>query len=199
MLLNELAQWAALLFLGIFVLGLTRQLGDFLVPSRERVAENRGPKIGKRLPAGLLPAGDHRRLLELMEERAARWAALLVVSEDCPRCKTLIERLAETGAPDHAPVVALSSRSGPDHTAVLEATADIVVVDGKSLEKADINVRPFVLIVDRTLKVRHKQIAWDLHEAVHAWTGGDEESGNGTPMPTPEDRLTIVHAGGEGS
>ena len=171
MLLNELAQWAALLFIGVFVLGLTRQLGAFLVPPRARVEQNRGPDIGKRLPTTVLSREDRERLGTLMTERGTKWAALVVVGGDCPRCATLLENVTEGRVPDGAPVVALSTTTDLGYKVLLERVADLVVVDDELGDRSNLNVKPFVLIVDQALKVRHKHITSDLREAVAAWRG----------------------------
>jgi hypothetical protein len=73
-LINELAQWAVLLFLTIFVLGLTRQLGNFLVPPEQQRAREVGPGLGTALPADLLAAGARERLAAVMAARATGWA-----------------------------------------------------------------------------------------------------------------------------
>jgi hypothetical protein len=183
LLLNELAQWAALVFVAVLLLGLLRQLGDFLVPPRERLAFARGPKLGRGLPDGLLREAERLELLSLMTQRGTGWAAMVVVDEDCPRCATLIERLKEAGAPASAPVVALSSSSGTAHRALLESAADLVVVDAERLERAGLDVSPFILIVNQGLELRHKEIGWDLGQAVTAWRDGQ----NGEPGVPGED------------
>lgn len=197
MLLNEIAQWTALVFLGVFVLGLLRQLGDSVVPPRERVSRNRGPDLGTRLSDELLTAAERQRLGALMEERGTEWAALVVVSEECSRCHALLDELSVAGAPDGAPVAALSSKSGPDHAALLERAADVAIVDPERLEAAELHVKPFTLIVDRSFKVVHKQLANDLAEAVRGWDGR-----NGRRRRIRRDErgpeMTVLHIGGEG-
>ncbi len=183
LLLNELAQWAALLVIGVFVFGLLRQLGDFLVPPRERAARARGPSLGAALPAGLLSEEERSRLLELLRDRSAGWAAVLVVDEECPRCEELLENLERTGAPEGAPVVALSNKSGPAHRARLEEVADLVAVDATRLERAALDVRPFTLILDGSLKVVDKQVAWDLQEAVEMWRRNGNARQRGVAPP----------------
>jgi hypothetical protein len=196
--LNEIAQWAALLFLGIFVLGLTRQLGDFLVPRRERAAQDRGPDVGKGIPEELLSQDERARMSELMAERGVEWAALLIVGEDCPRCQQLIERLIATGVPDDAPVAVVSSRSSASHAELLASAADVVAVDGARLEAADLHIKPFALILDRSFKVLHKQITTDHEQAASAWKGRAggrrKASANGSGGP-PE----VIRVGGEQS
>jgi len=181
LLLNELAQWAVLAFMGIFVLGLTRQLADFLVPPRELLADARGPAIGKKLPDDVLPPRDRSRLLELLEERGSTWAAMVVVSAECPHCRTLLEGIIARGAPGGAPIVALSSEGDAEHEALLNQAADVVVLDGDRLVRNELTIKPFVLLVDRALRVQRKQITDDLHEVVASWAGSrDALAGDGS-------------------
>ena len=92
MLVNELAQWAALIFVGVFVIGLTRQLGRYMVTEREEIAHSVGPDVGKALPADLLPRADRDRLAELIRSSAGGWGAVLVVDPDCPGCAALLQQ-----------------------------------------------------------------------------------------------------------
>jgi hypothetical protein len=166
---NELAQWAALLFVAVLVVGLTRQLGNFLIPRHEQLALDVGPRVGRKLPGDLLSPDEHRQVLDLIQERRTGWAAFLVVSEGCPGCKDLLERLESTGAPQRAPVIALSRKSGEEHVTALRAATDLVIVDGARLKAAGLTITPFAMIVDRSMTVLHKQLAWDLAEVVAAW------------------------------
>jgi hypothetical protein len=176
--INELAQWAVLIFIAIFVVGLTRQLGDFLVPKKEQLASDIGPPMGKKLPAGLFSSQEHRQVRELMQERSVGWATLLIVAENCPGCGSLLEHLQTTKfkPPDRAPVIALSRKSSPSHERSLREAADLVIVDGDRLKTAGLTVTPFAVIVDSSLTVLHKQLAWDLQEVLDTWRqqdGGD--------------------------
>jgi hypothetical protein len=195
LLLNELAQWAVLLFLGIMTLGLLRQLGEFLVPPRERVALSRGPKIGKKLPDELLWPQERVDLLNLMDERSVESAAIVVVDEECSQCKSLVDRLHAHGPPESTPIVAFSSESSPAHRAVLEEIADLVVVDPERLDKVGLDARPFILIVDSVLEVRHKEIGSDLGAAVAAWRSGASGESR-APHKVDDSALTLVRAEG---
>lgn len=201
MLLNELAQWAVLGFVSVFLLGLTRQLGNFLVPSRERLAHDTGPRVGKRLSTEILPAHALERLQSLIRERGAGWGSVLVVSDDCPGCEGLVERLSRDGAPDGTPIAFISRASSPEHQAVLEQVGDVAVVDPKRLKAASIGVTPFAFLVDESLKIVHKQIAWDLADVAYAWS----ENGRGYPGPKANgnngnghraEPLSLTHVGG---
>lgn len=197
MLINELAQWATLVFLAIFVLGLTRQLGNFLVPPRDRAALEVGPDLGKTLPTGLLSDQDRRRLYEAMDQRGLGWAVFLVVGEECDGCKGLLEGLAEHGAPDEVAVVAVSSEAGPEYRRLLDSLADLVIVDADRVKAAELAATPFAVIVDRSLKVVHKQLAWDLAEVVEVWRrqDGAEDEGPSRRAQSAEE-LEIVQNGG---
>jgi hypothetical protein len=195
-LINELAQWAALLFLGVFVIGLTRQLGNFLVPSGERVALETGPDIGVPFPEQILDREDRSRILDLMTERGTSWAAVVVVAEGCGGCKGLLEGIRADGTPEDAPLIALSRNSGPEHAELLGELADVVVVDSERLGDANLLATPFGLILDDSLRVVHKQLAWDLSEVVEVWKASN---GRRPPDEDPpvrrEQELTLVEMG----
>jgi hypothetical protein len=179
MIFNELAQWAVLLLLAFFVFGLTRQLGSFLVPESDMAALKIGPDVGKSMPDGLLTQSQAQEVLDLMSQRGTDWAGFLVVAEDCPGCGGVLEALRDRGSPDHAPVVALSRASGPEHEALMRSAADLTIVDGERLHAAGLGPSPFFMIVDQSLKVIRKEITADVHDAVQRWK---HESGrNGRP------------------
>lgn len=193
MLLNELAQWASLIFLGILVLGLTRQLGDFLTPARDRVSSNRGPAVGSKLPDGLLQAIGRTDLQHLMRRRETPWALLATVSAECPRCAALLDELERKGVPEHAPVVLLAPVATDEFRDRLARIADLTVVDEDRLRDAGLTVKPFMVIVDNRLKVQHKEFSTDPAAVVRNFmreTGRVERSGDGSGDP-----LTIVEVG----
>jgi hypothetical protein len=191
LLLNELAQWAVLIVLAVLVLGLVRQLGDFLVPPRERLARSRGPAIGDLLPHGLLPDSDVERLADAMAARGYDWAAVIVVDEECPECELLLDGLSGTARPIEAPIVAMSSRAAPEHLDRLNRVADVVVVDGEALGEAGLDVRPFVLIVDRSRRVLHKQVATSLRDVVREWRGDTTPEGAASTPTEGETRARV--------
>lgn len=169
MILNELAQWAALIFMAIFLIGLTRQLGRFMVGEREEIANSVGPDVGKRLPPEVLPDAERERFADAIEASPAGWGALLVVDQECIGCAAALEALEHGGAPDEAPIAALSRMSNADHEERLARVSEVVVVDPDRVSRAGFRVTPFVFIVDADLRVAHKALTGDLHEAVRQW------------------------------
>jgi hypothetical protein len=182
MILNELAQWALLIFLAIFVVGLTRQLGKFLVTPREEAAADMGPPVGKAIPETLLTGPEREGFVDLIRGGASGFAVVIAVDEQCVGCDALLERLRETGSPEAAPILAFSRKSGPYHRKRLEHMADMVVVDGERLKAAGLRTTPFVMIVDRNLRIVHKEIAPSLEAAVEHWRKATGRSG----LPSPE-------------
>jgi hypothetical protein len=171
MLINELAQWAVLLFIAIFVLGLTRQLGNFLVPKREQMANSLGPALGASLPLSLLDAGARAHVNHLMRDRQTDWGVVLIVSEDCPSCDTVLDRLGEQRPSIRGPIVALSRRSGSAHEDRLRGLTDLVVVGGAALKAEGLTATPFAMVIDESFRVRHKALATDVADTLAAWSG----------------------------
>lgn len=169
MLINEIAQWAALAFIGIFVLGLTRQLGKFLVPPKQQLELDTGPAIGTRVADTLIADGGTQRVKELMQERGTSWAALVVVGESCVGCKPLLEQIEADGVPGNAPLVLVARSATPEYRDRLEQLADLVTVDADAVEAARLRATPFALVLDRSLHVAHKELAWSLTEIVRRW------------------------------
>jgi hypothetical protein len=194
MLLNELAQWAVLIFLAIFVIGLTRQLGRFMVGEREEIAHSVGPDVGKALPREVLPEIERRRLAELIGSSPAGWGALLVVDADCIGCAALLERMEHEGAPDGAPVAALSRSSDPEHVQRLARIFDIAVADPERVTRAGLRVTPFVILLDRDLRIAYKALTSDIRAALAQWrsTNGLAPSAGAEPGP-----VVVSHARGE--
>jgi len=160
-LFNELAQWSALVCIGILTLGLTRQLGAFLIPPTDHKALEVGPDVGKRFPQEFLSHEERSQLLASLEDRGAEQAFLLVVSERCPTCHSLLDDIVSRPASVPLPIVALSRESTPDHLALLEEVADLVVVDAARLDRVNLTVGPLALLVDRQLTVLDKQLVFD--------------------------------------
>jgi hypothetical protein len=199
LLVNELAQWAVLAGLLVFVLGLTRQLGNFLIPPRELAEESTGPALGERLSAALLPKVDRDRLIALMHERGSDWAAVVVVSGECRRCTDMLDRLRTDDMPGGAPVVGLSMTREAAHQRLLEQAVDIAVVDPEALDAEGVHVKPLIMIVDRALKVRLKRISPNLQDVARAYTRARVQGEVSAQVPADNgttDELTIVKAGG---
>lgn len=169
MIINELAQWAAIMFLGVFVVGLTRQLGRFLVPRGEDAALEMGPELNDTLPTELIDGMERARLRDLIEASVSKWAGIIVVDDRCTGCDRLLEGIAEKGTPDDAPLVAFSRSSDEAHRAKISELADIVIVDGDRLKATGLRVTPFVMVIDDRLRVAFKEVAPDLEVVVSHW------------------------------
>lgn len=175
MIVNEIVQWAVLAFLGVFVLGLTRQLGKFLVSPRQELVADNGPALGKRVPERILGGDDAGQVARLMRERDVDWSAVLVVGEGCVGCGPLLERLEADGVPDGGPVVIAARSASPEYRERLERLADVVVVDEQAVADLKIRATPFGLVLDDMLRVQHKDLAWDLGDLVGRWRQAAEE------------------------
>lgn len=169
MLINELAQWAVLAFMAVFVFGLTRQLGSFLLEPKEEHAVTTGPDLDKPVPKALIRPRERSELAALMKARGADAASVLVVDEDCPGCSDLLDRLAHEGAPENAPIMIVSRLSSEEHVKHLRGLADIVVVDPARLKEVKLDITPFLMVVDRDCRVVHKQLTPDLRDAFARW------------------------------
>lgn len=168
---NEVIQWVLLAFMAVFVVGLTRHLGQFMVSQREQVADEYGPERGGRLPDGVLSDAEHERLVELMRIRSSPWASLVVLNEMCDACDAWVEAFQAVGRPADAPLVVLTGKSSSKHLAKLEAVSDLLVSDdtGDRVSAGNLRATPFLMVVDERLKVRYKQVGGSPHEGVTRW------------------------------
>lgn len=157
MIVNEFAQWAAIAFLAILVLGLTRQLGHFLVPRREELAME-GPALGKPLPDELLDRGEKALASDALRPNE-EFAVAAVLSDSCPGCLALIRFLEEERLPAGVPAL-VGVVSGNDD--FVQRTRDVfrVVVrdDGTRAKSASVIALPYVMVIDRELRVQHRAI-----------------------------------------
>jgi len=158
-LVNEAAQWSVMLFLVIFVVGLTRQLGHFLVASspREKV-EAEGPTTGSVVAESLLTDLERRRMTDLREARQADWMAIVALSEDCTGCQELLAVWEEQPARGTGPLAVICRRATGAFQRRLERAADVVVVDEKRFDRALIGITPFTMILDEEFRVVEKEI-----------------------------------------
>jgi hypothetical protein len=170
--INEIAQWGVLLFMSVFVVGLTRHLGQTLMPPRQQYAHDQGPALGETLPLTLVDAGEQAALSRLIAERRQSFALLVMLHDSCPGCTDLIERL-ERGTFGRelgdAPIVAMTRSSQRHHVATLQGLADIVVVDAERFVSGGFRFTPFIMIVDAELRVVHKDLSSDLAGAIRRW------------------------------
>jgi hypothetical protein len=192
LLFNELAQWAVLLFVAVFVFGLTRQLGFFLVPQRDKLLEA-GPKIGKVLPEVLVEDGRGAALTRLIRRSTgAGFAAIFVIEEDCPACNGLLAHM-EAGNVDVSMPMAALLKGDPEAEfgrRVRKAFAAVIEDNGGDLARhAGIDGTPFLLIVDEQLIVRHKDWGGDLFEGATKWLAATQSGNNGAEGPVAGDRV----------
>lgn len=177
MLINEFAQWAVILLLGIIVLGLVRQLGIFLTPRRDLVLD-RGPAIGSDLPASLFDEMGAQRFSGLIAESGQGHGLIAVLRDKCLGCKDLVAELEVAGRPAGYPIAALVDTSDADFSTRVDQVFDLVVHD-EDLERAvavGIVATPYVLAVDEYLKIQHRGITGDLHGLAHEWFGSHSDT-----------------------
>lgn len=195
MLFNEIAQWAVLVFLAVFVFGLTRQLGFFLTPQRERLLYE-GPEVGKVLPVALVENGRGETLTRLARSSTGpRLAAIFVIEEDCPACKGLLAHMEERDVDVGMPMAALL-KGDPEAEfgrRVREAFPTVIEDGGGDLARsAGIDGTPFLLVVDEGLVLRHKDWGGDLFEGAAKWLAATRSSSNGkdgAESPVGADRV----------
>jgi hypothetical protein len=184
MFFNELAQWAIIIVMSVFVFGLVRQLGHFLVPRRDHLMYL-GPDIGKGLPASLLKGLPVEQLKEQIQRSRAGLGLVAVVNDRCGGCKGMLLQLKELGPPFDGPLVALADTNDPDYLAYIGGLFTYVLQDegGTRAHDAGVIATPFVLALDGDLKVKHRGISGGLHELVDEWAGlrhGSAPQGNGS-------------------
>jgi hypothetical protein len=200
LLFNEIAQWAVLVFLAVFVFGLTRQLGFFLTPQKERLLSE-GPEVGKVLPEALVENGRGETLTRLARSSTdAGLAAIFGIEEDCPACKGLLAHMEERDVDVGMPMAALlkgDSEAEFGHR-VRKAFPTVIEDGGGDLaRRAGIDGTPFLLVVDEGLVLRHKDWGGDLFEGVTKWLAATRSSSNGADgaeSPVGADRAA-AHGG----
>jgi hypothetical protein len=167
--INEIAQWAVIGFLGVFVFGLTRLLGQYMVAPKEQQALDEGPRIGKRFPLKILTPRERAQLDDARRAGAPPWMLVIAVDEDCPGCESMVKWLERRGAPKHAVVLAISRKSDAEHEALLRRVAAVTIIDEGRFAEIGLRTTPFVIVLDADMRVVHKQITADLPDAVARW------------------------------
>jgi hypothetical protein len=172
MLFNELAQWAAIVFLGIMTLGLTRQLGRFLT-SNQQILTDSGPEVGSSL-VGRLQDEDVHAISSLVAGGPVSQGAILVTDQSCFGCRQLLDMLNHERAADHLPLVAIVKRSGPEFRSEVADVADHVVADddGELTSGLGIFGTPYLMVVDADLNVLHRELPSDADIAFALLTRG---------------------------
>lgn len=175
--LNEVAQWAVLVFLAIFVMGLTRQLGKFLLASHpaERLAAE-GPVLGEVATNAVITPEERDVLQQLREARQTDWLGVVAMDQTCRGCQEMLDHLTEVGVPERAPLMILSRSSDPEHRALLEEVADLVVVDEGRFDKARLGVTPFSMLFDAQFRLMERDIATNFGVLLERWRDRDRQS-----------------------
>jgi hypothetical protein len=143
MLVNEVLQWSVLLFVVVVVLGLARQLGTFILPHEQQLAAM-GPSLGDRLDEKFVSAEDQAQLMQLLRDRDAEFALVLVLADRCQGCDSIVQQL--TFAKGHSvPILAIGKACQPNFIARLARVADVVVndVDGKRAAAGGVVATPY--------------------------------------------------------
>ncbi|MEX0701401.1 MAG: hypothetical protein WD069_04835 [Planctomycetales bacterium] len=169
--MNEIAQWVVLSFIAVFLVGLTRQLGLFIVPRREQL-EAMGPVVNRSIPKDLLSATEQKRFARVLAESPTTWGLVVVIDSNCHGCHNMLAQLKKRSTPSHAPIVALV-QSGADDTFIDEVreVVDVAISDpgGERRTAVGIAATPYVMIVGESGKVLHRSVTSDLRFAVARW------------------------------
>lgn len=157
--INETAQWALLLFLTVYSIGLTRQLGHFLSSGRENRSASEGPDLNRALPRGFLLNAERDHLQDLATGRKSAYAAIVTMDERCSGCDQMVEQLETIGLAERTPLMIVARKANAEHHERLKSVADIVVVDEQRFDKADLSITPFTMLLDEDLRLVAKAIA----------------------------------------
>lgn len=163
---NELAQWAVIAFMAVYLVGLTRQLGAFLAPHAAQLTEA-GPHTGKRVPDSLLPSTDLERLRGVAAKSVSGLAAIVVVDERCNSCHEILESVHSGKASVGLALTGLLKESSTDGFRQRARAAFELVFDdrtGERTQSVGIVGTPYAMVVDVSLVVRRKFFGPDLLE-----------------------------------
>jgi hypothetical protein len=168
---SELAQWAAIFALGVMVVGLTRQLGAFLLPHRDQLTQS-GPQPGSLLRSPLITPEEQTEIKAAMTRLSAASGVMLIVDQNCMGCRDLIDDLNELASRERRmPLVGLVKGSGVRFVADAHRVFDVVIEDPESVRvrAADIVAAPHALTFDRALKVENVEVASMIAPHVPTW------------------------------
>lgn len=171
MLLNELAQWAVLIILAFLVMGLLRQLGQFIIPRKEQLLA-RGPDVGERMPQALLDESQQAAVSEEMSGSDAEFGYLVVMREDCLGCSSLVERLEESEQTMAGPLVVVLDGESSEFRSRVQTVASIVIADprGRRAKEVGISAAPYVLEFDGSMRIRNRAISGDIFALLDEWS-----------------------------
>jgi hypothetical protein len=170
MVINEIAQWAALVFCAVFLVGLTRQLASFMDERPARLADRPAPAIGESLPEELFDHAERAALASLIAASPGQRGLVAFVSQDCGGCDELLDDLDATPPPQDVPLAAVSWVSAPAHQERLRRAFAVVARDPSAgMSKAiGVHTTPFVLSVDPNLVIRAGQPGQSLADIASA-------------------------------
>jgi hypothetical protein len=161
---NEIAQWLAIAFLGLLVLGLYVQLAQFL-RDREPTLLNdiSGPKVGKRVPGQLLI--EAQRAGADIDRSETCFA---FVTETCAGCRRLLANLSNADTrvriqsdPDRTLVLVTLRPSAAFIEAIRQLELPVIADQGELWRSCNIQATPFVMTARRGA-VRNKGVDHDV-------------------------------------
>ncbi len=161
----EIAQWVVIAFMAVFLLGLTRQLGIFLVPRREQLAAD-GPRVGEPLDESLLTTVEADELRQVVSPFGA--GVVAVIDERCQACQSLVATASNLRVGKDIPVAAVVRSSGAAFIGAVRDAFPLVIVDhdGDRTLDAGVVATPFMIVVDSSLRVTEKVVGADSFSAL---------------------------------
>jgi hypothetical protein len=171
MIVNEIAQWAVLVFLAVVSFGLLRQLGSYVAPRSEEAAREYGPSIGSALPQVLFSDEEWRTVRALVAGSRENGLALMFLDENCEACERWATVFEERGPLEGIPLVAYINGDALSLDNGFVRAADLIVKDTQREVMNDVNIRatPFLIVADQELRVEYKQVGGGPHEGVENW------------------------------
>lgn len=173
MIFNELAQWAVIGFLSIFVLGLTRQLGHFIIPRREELVQE-GPSLNRLLPRTMVYDDERPLLHEVFALTSGRLGLCAAVSQSCPGCHALLRNMErnrdEAAMRGLFPLAAWVDGDESFRAAVADVFPVVFEdVGGHRSRPGGIVGVPYLLLVDDQLHVRDRSVEADVLRLSEKW------------------------------
>lgn len=166
MIVNEVVQWAVILTLTVLVLGLYRQLAQFMGIAPLSLESNSGPRLGRPLD----DAAQSILRAELDDFPPSRPTTLAFVHEGCAGCQFLLAHLSNqpVDAATAQMVIVVALRPSPDFLAALHELSRPVVADhtGDLWKACDVQATPFQVHLDRHGVVTGKAVDHNVGDAL---------------------------------
>lgn len=158
---NEVAQWAALITLTILLLGVFRQVGLLLPPStRTQVS---GPTPGRRAPRPLL---EHVRKVTL-NGRTEAGTIVAFVTEDCTGCQRLLADLSSSQVARDEPVVLVTRHPSPQFAQAIQETGiPTISADDALWDACGVTATPLVVRIDERGRIAAREVTHRVEAAV---------------------------------